>query len=481
MRKNLLDALKEEASRKAVKTENGMPTNTSSTNYCVDLFGTIGSARGWSENDVLKAFSRALGENPLIALKILFWARDVRMGAGERRVFRICLDYLNKNYREYLDKNMHLVPVYGRWDDLFEIDNSLVLRTIADGLENKDGLLAKWLPKKGDGKGSSTSVFINKLRKTLGGLTPKDYRRLLVNLSTTVEQKMCANEWDKIEYAHVPSQAMLKYRKAFFKHDADGFQKFLDAVKSGDTKINAGAMYPYQLFTAVENACGTKDIQAVEAQWAALPNFLEGSTEKILPVCDVSGSMCSNYFGGVSPMAVCVSLGLYISERNEGPFKDAFMTFSSKPSVQYLKGGLVDRCRQLLKAHWAMNTDLEATFTMLLNTATKNHIAPDDMPTMLLIISDMQFDRCVQNPRASATEMVRDMYAAYGYKVPKLVFWNVNARVDQTPVLSTETGTALISGCSPSIMKSILAGEVFNPMQTMLNTINTERYEAIRI
>lgn len=477
---SFLNALRVESSRKATRTENGMPANTSSANYCVDMFGTIGSARGWSEEDIIKVFSRALGEDPLIALKILFWARDIRNGAGERRVFRICLNYLNNNYREYLDKNMHLVPVYGRWDDLFELDNSLVFQTIIDGLKNKDGLLGKWLPRKGKIKGDRISTFINKLRKSLD-LSPKDYRKLIVGLSNTVEQDMCANKWEKIEYSHVPSQAMLKYRKAFFKHDDERFQEYLDSVKSGSVKINAGAMFPYQLYDAVKNATGAKDIRAVEAQWSALPNFMEGSTEKILPVCDVSGSMCSSYFGNVTPMSVCVSLGLYISERNDGPFKDAFITFSNTPSIQYLKGSLVTRCRQLLKAHWAMNTDLEATFKMLLDTAIKNNVQPKDMPTMLLIISDMQFDRCVHKPKAPASKMIRTMYKKAGYSMPKLVFWNVNARVDQVPVMSTENNTALVSGCSPSIMKSVLVGNIFNPVQTMLNTVNTERYAAITI
>ena len=470
---SLLDALKEVTTVKATRTENGMPTHTSSMNACLDLFGSLGSARGWNKHDVLGAFTRALAEEPLLAMRILFWARDVRKGAGERRVFRVCLDYLNRNHREYLDKNIHLVPEFGRWDDLFELDNRLVLLEIKNALENKDGLAAKWLPRKG--------IFANKVRKALG-LDPKSYRKLVVGLSKTVEQQMCAGEWDKIDYSHVPSQAMLKYRTAFFKHDEERFQKFLDDVKIGKTKINAGAMYPYQLYDAMESALRSKKAAAaVEAQWNALPNFLEGTKEMVLPVCDVSGSMNSNYFGNVTPMSVSVSLGIYISERNEGPFKDAFMTFSSKPSVQYLKGNLMDRCAQLRKAQWSMSTDLEATFAALLGATVKNHTLPEEMPTVLLIISDMQFNSCVSNPSASASEMIRSMYASAGYEVPKVVFWNVNARVEQSPVLAYESKTALVSGCSPSILKSVLSGGIFNPVQTMLDTVDTERYSVISI
>lgn len=469
---NLLDTLKRESVRKAAVTENGMPAHTSSTDACLDLFGTLGSARGWEEKHILGAFTRALAEDPLLAMKILFWARDIRKGAGERRVFRVCLDYLNNNHREYLDKNIHLVPEFGRWDDLFELNNDLVLFEIKKALENKNGLVSKWLPRK--------NAFANKVRNALG-LTPKAYRKLIVGLSNTVEQLMCAGEWDKIEYSHVPSQAMLKYRTAFFKHDSERFQEFLDNVKAGKTKINAGAMFPYQLYDAVASAHNVNSVGAVEAQWAALPNFLEGSAERVLPVCDVSGSMSNTAYSSVTPMSVSVSLGLYISERNLGIFKDAFITFSTKPSIQYLKGNLVSRCLQLRKAHWEMNTDLEATFKMLLDAATKNQVAPEDMPTMLLIISDMQFDRCVNKPKAAATGMIRKMYKKAGYNVPKLVFWNVNARVDQMPVLEDEGNTAIVSGCSPSILKSVLSGEVLDPVRLMLKTVNSERYAEITI
>lgn len=468
---DLLHALQEETSFKATRTENDMPTHTSSMNVCLDLFGCLGSARGWSEEAILAIFTRAFGEEPLLALKILFWARDVRKGAGERRIFRICLNYLNNQHREYLDKNIHLVPEYGRWDDLFDLNNENVLLEINKALKNNDGLVAKWLPRKG--------VFANKLRKFLG-LDPKGYRKLLVGLSKTVEQQMCAGEWDKIDYSHVPSQAMLKYRTAFYRHDEERFQQFLDNAKTGKTKINAGAMYPYQLYNAIVNT-PSKETQAIEAQWNVLPNFLENTDEKILPVCDVSGSMNSNYSGNVTPMSVSISLGIYISERNEGQFKDAFMTFSGTPSVEYLKGSLLDRYLQLRKAHWAMNTNLEATFIALLNAAKKNNAMPEDMPSMLLIISDMQFDRCVQKPKAGASEMIRDMYAATGYEVPKLVFWNVNARTNQSPVKADENNIALVSGCSPSILKSVLSGNVFNPVQIMLDTVNSERYSAVQI
>lgn len=454
-------------------TENGMPTNSSSSDPCVDFFGTVGSARNWSDDQIVGAFSKALAVEPLIAMRILFWARDAREGAGERRVFRVCINYLNQflQTRKYLEKNLHLIPEYGRWDDMFHVPNENVLKLIKFALDCEDGLLAKWLPRKGQ--------FANEVRSYMK-LTPKEYRKLLVGLSNTVEQKMCAKDWESIKYEQVPSLAMNKYRKAFGRNDGQRFSDYIDAVTSGEAKINSGVLFPYQLYQAYRRHESQK---VVEAQWANLPNFMGGNTGRVLPVCDVSGSMNSNYgMDGKSslvPMDISVSLGIYISERNEGPFKDAFVTFSRKPTLQYLKGSFYSRCNQLLHAHWDMNTDLEAMFDMLLRSAIRVKATEDEMPTLLLIISDMQFDRCVSN--ANASQMIRSKYERAGYKVPDVAFWNVNARVGQSPVKFNESGTALISGCSPSILKAVLDGSIVDPRETMLRAVMSERYEAVTI
>jgi hypothetical protein len=453
-------------------TENGMPTHTSSGDACLDFFGTVGSARGWEDYQIVAAFSKALATDPLLTMKILFWARDAREGAGERRVFRVCLSYLNENKNAYLNKNIHLIPEYGRWDDMFHLENENVFGLIKLALECEDGLLSKWLPRKGP--------FANKVRRFME-LTPKEYRKLIVGLSNTVESKMCAKDWESIKYEQVPSVAMNKYRKAFSRNDKERFSGFIEAVLSGETTIKAGVLFPYQLFQAFVRGENKK---AVEAQWNSLPNYMTNNEFRVLPVCDVSGSMSSKAYGSkttLTPMDISVSLGIYISERNEGPFKDAFMTFSERPTIQYLKGSFYDRCKQLLRAHWDMNTNLSAAFNMLLDSAKRIKASEDEMPNVLLIISDMQFDSCVKNRDNTAMEMIRRKYNEAGYEMPSVVFWNVNARVGQSPVKFDDAGTALVSGCSPTILKSVLDGSIADPRATMLRTVMSKRYEAITI
>ena len=470
-------SLIESLQRGTTLTENGMVANTSTSNACLDLFGAVGAMRGWADVDILRAFSKAMSEDPATAIRILFWVRDVRGGQGERRVFRLCFNFLNEHYREYVDNNLEAVPFYGRWDDMFHLENDKVLSTISEGLEKGDGLLAKWLPRKKD--------FANKVRNYLR-LTPKEYRKKIVGLSKTVEQQMCDHDWEGIQYEHVPSQAMYKYNSAFYRHDEYRFRTYIESVLTGSGKINAGTMYPYQLYGAIRNECGifgrkTSEVKqkTIMAQWDALPNYLEGNDERVLPVCDVSGSMNSQPYGNVTPMSISVSLGLYISERNVGPFKDAFITFSMNPVLQVLKGNLFSRCLQLLKAQWDMNTNLEAVFTMLLDVAKRDNIPESEMPTKLLVISDMQFDSCIKNAGASTMSMIDDMYAEAGYKRPGIVFWNVKAKPNNYPVFKDSTNTALISGCSPSILTSILTGKVMDPVRVMMDTVYAERYDKV--
>lgn len=453
-------------------TENAMPTHSTSGDACVDFFAGVGSARNWTEDQIKGAFGKALATDPLIAMRTLFWARDVRGGAGERRVFRVCLDYLRERRVEYLIKNLHLVSEYGRWDDIFHLDNvQEVYDLIGFALDCEDGLLAKWLPRKGP--------FANKVRTFLG-LNPKNYRKLIVGLSKTVEQQMCAGDWEQIKYDHVPSVAMNKYRRAFGRNDQERFSDYINAVTKGEAKINAGTLFPYQLYQAFKKGHNQK---AVEAQWDNLPNFMEGNKQRVLTICDTSGSMKMSYGKNTTllPIDISVSLGIYISERMEGPFKDAFMTFSRRPRIQTLKGSFYDRCRQLQSADWGMNTDLEAAFKLLLSTAIRLKASADEMPTTILIISDMQFDRCVDNPNASASGMVKRQYRDAGYEVPQIVFWNINARVGQSPVKYNQSSVAIISGCSPTILKSVLDGSILDPRDVMLKTVMSERYQAVTV
>jgi hypothetical protein len=451
-------------------TENGMVTNSSSLNACVDLFFTIGAMRGQDKKRLIANFSKAFNENPLTALRTMFWARDVRGGAGERQIFKDLMVYLAENHNETLAKNLAYVPEYGRWDDLLVLFGTSLdtqaKNLIVNALKENNSLCAKWMPRKG-----KEAIALERYM----GLTPKTYRKMLVEKTKVVEQLMCSGNWGTVTYEHVPSVAMARYTKAFGKHDADRFTKY----KTGDTKVNASAVYPYDVLKTLK--MGDK-VMAVK-QWGALPNYMEGNKERVLPVCDVSGSMSSPVGGNptVTCMDVCISLGLYISERNEGKFKDAFITFSENPNLQYLNGNLNDRYMQLQNADWGMSTNLEAVFKLVLKQAKQFNLPESEMPTTILIMSDMEFNSATR-ARNSALDMIREEYTNAGYTIPKLVFWNIQSRnAGNIPVQVTDNNTALVSGFSPAILKSLLTGEDMSPIGIMNKTVNSARYEAITV
>lgn len=467
---NFLDALQIEDTF----TENGMVTNSSTLNECVNLFFTIGAMRGQDKQRLLSQFSKAFNENPLTAMRILFWSRDVRGGAGERQIFRDIIQFLAETDSEVLAKNIKFIPEFGRWDDLIVLFNTKVnndaMATIVQGLESRNGLCAKWMPRKG--------VIFNSIRKAMG-LTPKSLRKMLVELSNTIEQKMCANEWSNIEYSKVPSLAMGRYSKAFLKHDSLGVGQYIVALKNGETKVNASAVYPYDVVKTLN--LGLREL-AIE-QWKALPNFMEGCTERILPVVDVSGSMSSSVGGNsnVTCMDVAISLGLYISERNEGEFKDSFITFSEKPKLQKLSGDLYDRYSQLSSSDWDMSTNLESVFKLILGQAVKHNVSQDKMPTKILILSDMEFNQATKRQSDTAMQMIRSEYEDHGYTLPSIIYWNIQSRNNNFLVRFDQKGTALISGLSPSIMKSVLVGNIDSPEHIMNITIDSDRYKTIVI
>jgi len=462
-------------------TTNGMMTNSSTLNECVNLFFSIGAMRGKRVDEVISLFSKAFNEDPRTAMRILFWSRDVRGGAGERQIFRDIMSYLVKNHTNSLRVNIDLIPEYGRWDDIHTLFGSEleddVITLIVNGLKNGNGLCAKWTPRKG--------VVFNKVRKSLS-VTPKELRKLIVYLSDTVEQKMCSNSWEKIDYSKLPSLAMSRYSKAFNKNDLDRFSKYKEELIKGNVKINAGAVYPYDIIKSLKMG----DSELSSEQWKALPNYMEGSNELVLPVVDVSGSMsCSaGNNENVTCLDVAVSLGIYISERNEGTFKDMFVTFSSNPSVQKLVGNLSDRVKQLRTADWGMSTNLESTFNLLLEQAIKHGVSQDDMPTKILILSDMEFNQATgsywgenSNWNPTAMEMIRQKYQEHGYDTPSIIFWNINSNGGNFPTRFDDMGTALVSGFSPSIMTSILSGSEITPISMMKKVVDSERYEPITV
>lgn len=454
---NLLNAMRQHDSQ----TANGAVTHSTSLNAVVDMFFLAGASRKMDEKAMINIFVKAFDQDPILAIKCLFWSRDVRGGAGERRFFQVVMKSLIKNfpYPELVDQLMINVPEYGYWKDVFTLEEPTTnnlnwLTTQLEENPNK-GLLAKWWPRKGKWF-SSAHKYLN--------VTPKEFRKRLVELTKVVETQMCNREFEAIKYEQVPSQAFQKYKKAFAKRDEARFVKFITKALKGEVKINSSTLFPYQLYQSYYQG---KDRNTLDAQWKNLPDYVgEGS---FLPMCDVSGSM-----GGL-PMDISVSLGVYLSERNKSVFKDAFLTFSGLPTLQYLKGTVSQRFDQLRTAHWAMNTDLTAAFELVLDKAVQNQLLQSDMPDTILIISDMEFDPAWMGK--TNYETIQMMYENAGYTAPKIAFWNVKGREGNVPVNAKASNVALISGASPAIVKNVLAGKDFTPTGIMLETLNSDRYK----
>jgi hypothetical protein len=464
-------------------TENGAFTNATTSDAVTDLFFVAGATRSRTEGQILDQVKAAWAANPELTTKLLFWARDVLQGAGERRFFRIALKGLAQEHAEKLAPVVRLVPEFGRWDDLLTLFGTPLegpaLAAIRDGLEARNGLAGKWLPRQGP-----EAV---KIRKALGLKEPKAFRRLLVDLSKTVEQQMSAKKWDEVNYSHVPSIAAKKYRKAFLKHDEARYKEYiLDIATRPDSgaKINAKAIFPHDVVkAALQDKNSADEIKLLDAQWKALPDFLAGKNgqgRRILPVVDVSGSMYMAL--SPRPIEVSVSLGIYVAERNTGPFKDHFVTFSSTPELVKLKGANIrEKVEMLSKADWGMSTDLNKVFKLILRQATTHDVPAEEMPEIVLVMSDMEFNAA--GGGKTPFEEIQADYKQAGYAMPKVVFWNLAARskAGNYPVIQTEPHTALISGFSPSILKPVLAGEIPSPYGVMLEVLNAERYSQVKL
>jgi hypothetical protein len=453
-----------------------MKARATSASPVLDLFGLIGSARG---TDITKQFVTSFVENADLTLRMLQWARDIREGAGERATFRNLLSALESTDSTLAGKLMHKIPALGRWDDLFTykdpINRNQAFALIAEALQAKNGLAAKWMPRKGP-------VAVELTRYL--GLSPKAYRKLIVGLTNVVETQMCAKEWDAINFSHVPSVASARYQKAFGRNAKESYSAYIAELKKPQAerdpkvKINAGAVYPYDVVKSVVK--GNKSV--ADEQWKALPNYIGDA--KVLPMVDVSGSMGSLWYTSASqlqPIDIAVSLGLYCADKNTGVFKDVFLTFSSKPKMEYLKGTLSQKMEQMSKADWQMGTNLHAAFDEILKVAVKGKVSQEDMPDMLLILSDMQFDACTKYDD-TAMQMIKRKYKEAGYDVPKIVFWNLSMQGKEngnTPVKFDKNGTALVSGFSPSVMKSVLANDLedYTPYNVMVKTLMNSRYD----
>jgi len=448
------------------RTENGMKAVAHSGNALVDLFYKIGASRGKS---VTADFEKAFQEDSDLAMKIAFWSRDVRGGAGERQLFRDVLVHLEKLHPATLEAVLPFVSEFGRWDDLLvfktEKFKHLAYTLIGDALRDRNGLAAKWMPRQGP-----IAVEI----RNFYGMSPKQYRKSLVALTNVVESKMCAGAWDSIEFGKLPSLASARYNKAFGRNAATAYAAYKARLTAGTDKVNASAVYPYDVIKTLRHG---GDSVVADAQWASLPNYIGDAS--VLPLVDVSGSMSCAVGGNANLQCidVALSLGLYCADKNTGVFKDTFLTFSAKPKAQVVKGTLAQKMSQMNSSDWGMNTNLHAAFDEILRIAVKGGVNASDMPKTLLILSDMQFDQCVSFDN-SAHQMIVRKYKEAGYEVPNIVFWNLNSK-DNVPVKFDKRGTALVSGFSPAVMKGVLTGTDMTPYGIMLATVDVPRYSVL--
>lgn len=470
-------------------TDNGAKAYSSTLNYCLDLFCTIAASRNNLDN-ARRIFAKAYQANPVPTILILFWARDIRGGQGERKVFRELFKYLATQDEEAVRKIISLVPKYGRWDDLLVLEDTnlwddvlkIIQKQIFYDIHSNDdhdsvSLLAKWLPS--INASSDDSKRLGRKIAAYLGWSERQYRKTLTRLRTKiriVEQSMCAKEWSEIDYSTVPSRASFMYRNAFKKHDEIRYSEYLNKVERGETKINANTLYPYDIVHQYLYK-GAKNDKTIDLQWAALPNYMGDKEFNGLVVAGVSGSMKTP--NGI-PMSVSISLALYIAERNSSPvWKNKFLTFSARPRLHTIVGKTIgDKISNISQVEWGMSTNVSEVFKSVLSAANANQVSPEDMPEKLIIVSDMQFDLACQSNSHTNFEYIKNLYYESGYELPQLIFWNVNGNVN-VPIKADDSGNALVSGCSPSILKSILSGTVINPVDTMMETIYVERYQPL--
>jgi len=503
---DFLTALKEGANYDY--TENGSLTHKSTLNAVYDMFALGGAYRNRSDEDVILLFKNAFEENPTLAVRCLFYHRDIQ-GQGERRFFRVCLHWLAKNYPVTAELLITLIPEYGRWDDLycfvqtpiedkaFIFMKGQLVKDLVNVQSNlPPSLLGKWL--KSINSSSKETRKLGNLTRKYFDMTSKQYRKTLAYLReriNIVEKLMSQGRWDEIHFDKLPSLAGLRYSEAFARNDITK-DKYKAFINDKNNKVNAGALYPYNV---VKKALYCKpgdevEIQTVEKYWNNLTNYFNGCRFNGIAVVDTSGSMECNYGSSIRPIDVAISLGMYCAERAQGPFYKHYISFSSRPQLVKVEGvNFVDKVRRIYKNCIVENTNIEATFDLMLNTAIKNNCSNEDIPQNIIVISDMEFDAATtiyENERygyntigrvvdETLMEGIARKWGDAGYTMPHLIYWNVDARDNRIPDLDSSRRISYVSGASPSIFKYILSGK--SGIELCNEVLNSERYKNINI
>lgn len=461
-------------------TENGGRALSTTGDKLLNLFAVLGALRT-RPTDVINKFYMAYRENADLATKMAFYGRDVRGGLGERAVGRFMLRELATINPDVVKANLANIVKFGRYDDLFVLFDTkceyemidFVSKQIMYDWKNMKSnqqvsLLAKWMPSI-NASSEHTKELAHRFVKAFG-IKPSKYRKTLSALRKYIdvtEVKMSANKWTDIDYKAVPSNAMSNYGSAFARHDYEGFNRYMNAVKAGDIKINAATLYPYNVIEALERS--NRDV--AEAQWKALPNYVEGNNNFLI-MADVSGSMMGR------PMETSVGLAIYFAERNHGAFANKFMTFTDIPRIVDVTGNtLLEKYRSVTE-HIGFNTNLEAAFDAILSTAVRTKCPQADLPKALVIISDLEIDFW-NGGSLTFTEEMRKRFAEHGYEMPKLVYWDVDSRKDTFLASKNDPNTILVSGQSASTFKNLIKGIELSAFEIMVQTLNDPRYDCV--
>lgn len=488
-------------------TENGALTHKSTMSGLLDMFALGGAYRTRSDADCILLFKKAYEEDALRALKCLFYLRNVRGGQGERRFFRVVLKWLAKNHPEDVIRNLENIPFYGRWDDLYALVGTpvedkmfyLIKQQLVLDLKSKTpSLLAKWL--KSENTSSHESRQLATLTRKKFNLTSREYRKALSSLRERIrvlERLMSAGRWDEIKFDKIPSRAGMIYRNAFARHDIErqktGKTTYEDFMKDTKTKVNAKALYPYECVAAATNVMRNSldwwsgfepaldDVNrlAVNKYWENLTDYFKGATFNGIAVVDTSGSMRGREAS--APINVAISLGLYCAEHNKGPFAGHYISFSSRPQWIATEGvDFCDKVARIYRTNLCENTDIEATFDLLLNIALRPDVKKKDIPQNVIIISDMEFDAArlwSDNNSGALMEHIADKWHTWGLKMPNLIFWNVQARQNNIP-MTVKDGITFVSGFSPVLFEQIMKGKT--AFELMLDVLDGEMYARIK-
>ena len=493
-------------------TENGGVTHKTTRSDLLDMFAMGAAMRNRSDSDVILMFRKAFAENPVYALKCLFYIRDVRGGQGERRFFRIVMNDLATFDTEAARRNLGNVAEFGRWDDLYTfvgtpLEND-ALQIMKDQLAldvqcKTPSLLAKWM--KSENTSSYESRRLGTITRKFLGMNHKQYRKTLSILRERInvlERLMSENRWDEIEFDKIPSKAGMKYKNAFARRDVIK-AKYEAFAKDVTTKVNAKTLYPYECvaeavkvmyygnyYSYRQSNVSLSDTNRlmVNKYWDNLADYFNGATFNALAVVDTSGSMTGTEAS--APINVAISLGLYCAEKAKGPFANHYISFSSRPQLIETEGvDFCDKVSRIYRTNLCENTNIEATFDLILNTACDNHLPQSALPQNIIIISDMEFDSATSgwgwrsdrnriNSRNAETvlEGIARKWAAEGYEMPHLIFWNVDARQNNIPMLGNGR-ISYVSGFSPSIFETIMSGKTGYDL--MMEKLNSERYACI--